>query len=57
MDEIDHRSSEKFQINLRIYNKIHEICGFTLGFNRKSIDLPTKNCGFQFMREKDEGTI
>ena len=44
-----------FQINLWIYNEIHEIHGFIQGFNRKSIDLPTKNCGFQF--EKDEGTI
>ena len=52
MDEIDHRSSEKFQINLWIYNEIHEIHGFTQGFNRKSIDLPSKNCGFQFYERK-----
>ena len=45
----------EFQINLWIYNEIHEICGFTQGFNRKSIDLPAKSHGFQL--EKDEGTI
>ena len=39
----------RFQINLQIYNEIHEIRGFTQGFNRKSIDLSTKNFGFQFM--------
>ena len=53
-DEID-TDHLKIQINLWIYNEIHEIHGFTQGFNKKSIDLPTKNCGFQF--RKDEGTI
>ena len=43
---------KNFQINLRIYNEIHEICGFNQGFNRKSVDLPTKNRGFQFMRKR-----
>ena len=42
----------RFQINLQIYNEIHEIRGFTQGFNRKSIDLPTKNHGFQFYERK-----
>ena len=42
----------KIQINLQIYNEIHEICGFIQGFNRKSIDLPTKNRGFQFYERK-----
>ena len=42
----------RFQINLQIYNEIHEICGFTQGFNRKSIDLSTKNHGFQFYERK-----
>ena len=41
---------------MQIYNEIHEIHEFTQGFNRKSIDLPTKNADFNFMG-KDEGTI
>ena len=53
-NEID-TDHPKMSDNLQIYNDIHEICGFTLGFNRKSIDLSTKNRRFQF--EKDEGTI
>ena len=38
----------KISDNLWIYNEIHEIHGFIQGFNRKSIDLPTKSRGFQF---------
>ena len=50
-DEID-TDHLKFQINLQIYNEIHEIHGFTQGFNRKSIDLSTKNHGFQFYEKR-----
>ena len=39
-------------MKLQIYNEIHEICGFTQGFNRKYIDLSTKNRGFQFYEKK-----
>ena len=38
-------------MKLWIYNEIHDIRGLTQGFNKKSIDLSTKNRGFQFMRK------
>ena len=35
-----------------IYNEIHEICGFTQGFNRKSIIYPQKVADFNFYRKR-----